>query len=141
MDDLPSQEALRAAVESALPPTPPRQQRSTVEDWGPKIIELAEKGVNPKSIYDYLRLEYADFEGSYHAVKRVVARWKHSAPSTRGRRAARGDRPGQVAQVDFFEVQKLYDPKEGQLRRCWLFVMQLAYSRHLFRGTSCSTSA
>ncbi|MCB9792804.1 MAG: IS21 family transposase [Alphaproteobacteria bacterium] len=133
VDDLPSQEALRAAVESALPPTPPRQQRSTVEDWEPKIIELAEKGVNPKSIYDYLRLEYADFEGSYHAVKRVVARWKHSrAPQPEDVALPVETAPGQVAQVDFFEVQKLYDPKEGRLRRCWLFVMQLAYSRHLF---------
>ena len=30
--------------------------------------------------------------------------------------------PGQVAQVDFGYVGKLYDPREGRLRKAWVFV-------------------
>jgi hypothetical protein len=37
-----------------------------------------------------------------------------------------------VAQVDFGYVGKLYDPERGQLRRAWVFIMVLGFSRHLF---------
>ena len=40
--------------------------------------------------------------------------------------------PGQVAQVDFGYVGKLYDPERGVLRKAWVFVMVLGYSRHQF---------
>ncbi|MEZ6196803.1 MAG: IS21 family transposase [Planctomycetota bacterium] len=39
---------------------------------------------------------------------------------------------GEVAQVDFGYVGKIYDPSEGQLRKAWVFVMTLSHSRHLF---------
>ena len=40
--------------------------------------------------------------------------------------------PGEVAQVDFGELGRLYDAATGTLRRAWVFVMVLGYSRHLF---------
>ena len=40
--------------------------------------------------------------------------------------------PGQEAQVDFGSVGHLYDPAEGRLRKVYVFVMVLSYSRHLF---------
>jgi transposase len=39
--------------------------------------------------------------------------------------------PGDVAQVDFGYVGKLYDPARGQARKAWVFVMVLAYSRRM----------
>jgi len=130
---LPEESELRAAVDAVLPPQQPKQQVSSVAGWEPHILQMAEKGVTPKVIYDRLRLQDEDFQGSYDAVKRLCARWKRErAPVATEVAIPVQTAPGQVAQVDFFEVQRLVDPKLGQLRRCWLFVMQLAYSRHLF---------
>jgi transposase len=39
---------------------------------------------------------------------------------------------GEVAQVDFGYIGRLWDPELGRLRRAWVFVMVLGYSRHLF---------
>ncbi len=41
-------------------------------------------------------------------------------------------RPGEVAQVDFGYVGRLYDPRAHVMRKAWVFVMVLGYSRHLF---------
>jgi transposase len=41
-------------------------------------------------------------------------------------------RPGEVAQVDFGYVGRLYDPRARVMRKAWVFVMVLGYSRHLF---------
>src|SRR6185436_19060726 len=40
--------------------------------------------------------------------------------------------PGEVAQVDFGYVGKLFDPETMTLRKAWCFVMVLGYSRHMF---------
>jgi hypothetical protein len=40
--------------------------------------------------------------------------------------------PGQIAQVDFGYIGKLYDPAERRFRKAWVFVLVLGYSRHLF---------
>jgi hypothetical protein len=40
--------------------------------------------------------------------------------------------PGEVAQVDFVHAGERYDPLRGVLRRSWLFVMTLGFSRHMY---------
>jgi hypothetical protein len=40
--------------------------------------------------------------------------------------------PGEIAQVDFGYVGKLLCPTTHVLRRAWVFVMVLAYSRHMY---------
>ena len=40
--------------------------------------------------------------------------------------------PGDIAQVDFGYVGKLYDAAVGRLRKAWVFVFVLAYSRWMF---------
>ena len=37
--------------------------------------------------------------------------------------------PGDVAQVDFGYAGRVYDPSNGMLRKAWVFVLVLAYSR------------
>jgi hypothetical protein len=56
VEDLPSAEALRAAVVEHMPPKVPPQQSSTVERWRTDIEPLVAKGLKPKAIYDRLRL-------------------------------------------------------------------------------------
>ena len=40
--------------------------------------------------------------------------------------------PGEVAQVDFGYAGLRYDPDRGVLRKCWVFVMTLGFSRDIF---------
>ena len=40
--------------------------------------------------------------------------------------------PAKVAQVDFVYAGKRYDPERGIVRKTWLFVMTLGFSRHMF---------
>jgi transposase len=132
-ETLPALEVLKAAVLAARPPAAtPAQQVSALESWRPPIEALFAKGLGPRAIHDRLRLEHADFTGSYSQVKRL---W-------RALKRARGVQPedvaipverteGQIAQVDFEYVGKLVDPVTRTLRKAWCFVMVLAFSRKL----------
>ena len=129
---LPSLEELKAAVIAAHPPALPPQQVTSLERYREVIVAHVDKGLGPRAIFDRLRLEDADFDGSHSAVKRLC----------RALRRARGVQaedvaipvetaPGEIAQVDFGYVGKLYDPATRVLRKAWCFVMVLAYSRHM----------
>jgi transposase len=134
--DLPTLEALKAAVEERLPRKPAPQQTSSLETWVGKIEELWKKGVGPRAIYDTLRLEDEQFRetrATLSAVKRVCLRLKRA----RGVRAEDvaipvETGPGEVAQVDFGYVGRLYDPRARVMRKAWVFVLVLGYSRHMF---------
>ncbi|MFN3327082.1 MAG: IS21 family transposase, partial [Bryobacteraceae bacterium] len=129
VDDLPTLEALRAT----LPKTVPRQQTSTVEDWSTEVKRLVDKGCEARAIHDHLQRERSDFKGSYYAVKRLVARLRRAEGVKPADVAIPVETaPGEVAQVDFGYVGKLYDPETETLRKAWVFVMVLGYSRHQF---------
>lgn len=75
-------------------------------------------GAAPKANFDRLRLEHEEFRGSLSAIKRMVA----AIVKERGVRADDvaspvDTLPGQVAQVGFGAVGKLWDPKEKRLRK------------------------
>lgn len=131
--ELPDTAALRAAVNKQVGlPQLPRQQRTSIERWLPIIDAKAQAGVGPTAIYDFLRLEHEDFAGSLSAVKRRCAALKREVGVDPSNVAIRVETdPGDVAQVDFGYVGKLYDPEVGVLRKAWVFVMTLGYSRHM----------
>ena len=115
---------LKAAVERQLPVVAPPQMVSTAEPLRDKIVELAQKGVKARAIFDRLRLEDPTFSASYWAVRGVWRRWRKE----RGVRAEDvaipvETGPGEVAQVDFGYVGKLRDAATGMLRKAWVFVM------------------
>lgn len=135
--NLPDHEALRAAVLAELPPLVLPQQQSSLAGWRPRVEALLDRGLTPRAIFDRLRLDGADdgtpFTGSYSAVKRLCRR------VARDRGPVADDvvitveaRPGESAQVDFGYVGKLYDPERGVLRRTWIFVLVLSFSRLMF---------
>jgi transposase len=134
VEPLPALDALRRAVEAQYPAKgAPQQQRSSVESYRALIEPLALKGVGPRAIHDRLRQEHAEFSGSISAVKPICLAIKRE----RGVQAHEvaiplQTEPGQEAQVDFGSVGHLYDPAEGRLRKAYVFVMVLSYSRHLF---------
>lgn len=132
VDDLPSLEALKSVVEATLPPRKPPQSTTTLERWVGSVQELVGRGLGPRAVYDRLRLDHADFDGTYWAVKRLVKRLRRE----RGIRAEDvvipvETQPGEVAQVDFGDIGRLWDPLEGRLRRAWVFVMVLGHSRRM----------
>jgi transposase len=130
---LPELEVLRRAVEQAFPKVVPAQTVSSVEKWAEAIEKMVEAGATPTAIYDRLRLEEETFCGSLSAIKRFCRHIKR----VRGIQAEDvaipvETPPGQIAQVDFGYVGKLYDPQTKQLRKAWVFVMVLGFSRHMF---------
>jgi len=132
VDDLPLLEVLRAAIERRLPANAPPQMVSSVDSLRDQIESLAEKGLGPQATHDRLRLEDASFTASFWAVRAAFRRWRKA----RGVRAEDVAIPvetaaGEVAQVDFGYVGKLYDAASGLLRKAWAFVMVLGYSRRM----------
>jgi transposase len=130
--ELPELEQLKQVVTAALPPVLPPQMTSSVERFEVYVRELLGKGLRPRAIYDRLRLEHTDFDGTYWAIKRMCKRLLRE----RGVRASDVAIPvvtlaGDVAQVDFGYVGRLYDADSGQLRKAWVFVMVLGHSRRM----------
>lgn len=132
VEELPALETLKAAVEKHAPARPAVQQASSVEAFGERIGELVAQGLGPRAVYDRLRLEEAGFRASHSAVKRYCRRLERE----RGVRAEDVAIPvetpaGEIAQVDFGYVGRLYDPQAGMPRKAWAFVMVLGFSRHM----------
>jgi len=134
--DLPTLEKLKAAVEERLPRKLPPQQVSSLEPWLTRIEEAWKKGVGPRAIYDELRLQdesFVEAQATLSAVKRVCVRLKRARGVQPEDVAIPVEtRPGEVAQVDFGYVGRLYDPRARVMRKAWVFVMVLGYSRHMF---------
>lgn len=132
-EELPELETLKSAVVAALPARTAPQQASTIESWRPEVETLLEKRLGPQAIHDRLRLEHPEFQGSLGSIKRLVRRIRQergvlpedvSIPVE--------TEPGEVAQVDFGYAGKLWDASTGMLRKAWVFVMVLGYSRHQY---------
>ena len=131
-EDLPKLALLHDTIEAAKP-TKATTQTSSVEKWRAKIKELADAGATPTAIYDALRTKHEGFGGSLSAVKRMYTQLRVDAgPSSDDVVIPVDTAPGQVAQVDFGSVGKLWDPVVKALRQAYVFVLVLAYSRHLF---------
>jgi transposase len=131
---LPDLEDLRRAVIAQLPPKVAPQQASSLDPWSDAIRAKIDLGAGPRAIYDALRSEQqAAFTGSLSAVKRFC----RSVVRERGVRPEDvaipvETVPGEVAQVDFGEVGRLFDPVTRTLRRAWVFVLVLGHSRHMW---------
>lgn len=133
VDDLPTVADLKAAVEAELPRKAPPQQVSTAAAWQPDIERLLAQGAGPRAIHDWLTLHVEGFDASYHALKRLCRRLRRQRPVQAEDVAIPVETvPGDVAQVDFGYVGRLWDPERGERRKAWVFVMVLGHSRHQF---------
>ena len=129
-DKLPPLDRLKDAVTGRMPPQQAPQQTSSIEAFRSDIETMMEAGGGPTAIYDRLRLEDKAFAGSLSAVKRmcldIKRRW---GPRPEEVVIPVETDPGEVAQVDFGCVGRLYDPECGKVRQTYAFVMVLGYSR------------
>ncbi len=131
--DLPPVEAIKAAAKQAVACSIAVQESSSVEPWRAQVVPMVERGAGPRAIRDCLRLAHPEFACSESAVKRFVARLRRDAGVTAADVAIPVETgPGEVAQVDFGYVGRIYDPSIGRRRKVWVFVMTLGFSRRQF---------
>jgi transposase len=120
-----------AALADLLRPAPteqPAHEQSLVEPLRERVLALHERGVEGQAIWQLLVEEHG-FTGSYSSVKRFLRR---RAPA-RSRATLRLEvGPGEEAQVDFGYAGQFLDPESGRVRRTWVFVMTLSFSRHQY---------
>ena len=134
-DELPELGHLRAVVSEHVPSKTAPSHTSTVERWRDEISRLRrEKEAGPTAIHDWLRVHRREeYEGSLSAVKRMCRKLdREEGPVATDVAIPVETAPGEVAQVDFVYAGKRYDPDRGVLRKTWLFVMTLGFSRHMF---------
>jgi transposase len=127
--DLPDLETLKAALPVVLPP----QQVSSIDEMAEEVDRMLKRNAGPRAIYDHLRIAKTDFRGSYWAMKRLCRRLQKQRPVEPEDVAIPVDTDaGEEAQVDFGYVGMMWDPEQKLLRKAWIFVMVLCYSRHQF---------
>lgn len=132
-DELPAVDVLRAIVEEHAPSKTPPEQSSSVEPWRADVTRLRERGAGPKAIHDWLRQHGEDYSGSLSSIKRLCRRLdREHGPRAVDVAIPVETAPGEVAQVDFGHVGKIYDPLRGELRKAWGFVMTLGFSRRMY---------
>jgi transposase len=122
---LPDDAALAAALGSA--PKPPRAA-SSVEPYREMVQRLLDQGVEVTAIFHRLQDDHG-YCGSYSSVRRYVRKLRPAEPEVVVRVHTA---PGEEAQVDFGSVGKLYDPVSGRMRRAYVFIATLGYSRHQY---------
>lgn len=124
---LPALEALQALAEQTMPKQTPPQNVSTVAPYRELVTRLVQENVEVAAIKG--RLEERGYTGSYQAVYRFVRALQPHAPKA----TVRVERqPGEEGQVDFGYAGQMIDPHTDQLRRTWVFVMVLAWSRYAY---------
>lgn len=133
-EDLPALSELRAGVGEHAPAKSAAAHVSTLDSWRETITRLHRvKGAGPTAIHDWLRLNDPEYQGSLSAVKRLCQRLdREEGPKPTDVAIPVETVPGDVAQVDFVYAGKRYDPERGVLRKTWLFVMTLGFSRMMF---------
>ena len=126
---LPDLETLHALLKASFGDDNPSQNLSSVEAYRDVIQKLLDQGCGPRTVWQKLSEEIG-FTGSESAVYRMCLKLKTAQPPEVVMRLETP--PGEVAQVDFGEVAKLFDPITQTLRRTWVFTMVLGWSRHLY---------
>lgn len=107
---------------------PPPRTPFAAEPYRERIVALRTQGVECRAILERLR-EEVGFTGSYSAIWRLVRSLEPPRPEAWIRIETA---PGEEAQVDFGTAGRLLDPSDGQLKKAWLFVMTLSWSRHQY---------
>lgn len=125
---LPDPAALQARLADTLPVVAPPKVESSVEGFRAEIVQWRRAGVECRAIHGLLKDRHG-FTGSYAAVYRFVRSLEPRTPEACVRVETP---PGDVGQVDFGYAGRLRDARDGVVKRAWVFVVTLGYSRHLY---------
>lgn len=126
---LPPAGELKARLDGILPPSRPpctpykaAPHRGRIEAW-------RKLGVSPRPIFERLRDDH-EYGGSYSSIYRYVLHLEGGKIPIGFVRIE--VEPGEEAQVDFGYAGRMVDPKTGEVRKTWVFVMTLSHSRHQY---------
>ena len=96
-------------------------------DWIESLFEHPH--MTAKQVWRLFR-EQTELPVSYWTMKRYLrTQFQFGVPAVTVRMEVE---PGKQAQVDFGDVGMMVDPLTGKLRKAWVFIMTLSYSRHRF---------
>jgi transposase len=124
---LPSLSELHRRLDATMRPPPPPQNMSSVERYRDVVMQLRKENVEIAAIHQ--RLQEQGYAGSYSSVHRFVRQLEPAEPEVTVRVETA---PGEEAQVDFGFAGRMMDPDTGELRKTWVFVMTLSWSRHQY---------
>ena len=122
---LPDTAQLSAAI--AAPRSKPAVA-SLVEPHREQVIAWAEDGIDGTTIHRAL-VRNRGFSGSYSAVRRFLQALPEGSPKAT---VILDFAPAEAAQVDFGSGPQLVDTTTGEIRKSWVFVMTLCFSRHQY---------
>src|SRR5262249_20345091 len=126
--ELPPLDALVRLLPPAEPAARPPHEQSQVEPFREQVQALRARGVEGQAIWQIL-VDQHGFTGSYSAIKRFLRRL---TPARDGATIRLEVAPGAEAQVDFGFAGPFLDPETNRVRRAWVFVMTLSFSRHQY---------
>jgi transposase len=119
---------LQRRLAETLPAALPPQQVSSLMAYLEEIRDYRGRGLEMAAIR--ARLEEAHRHPvSYNAVRRLVRKLEPREAEAFVRVEVP---PGSEAQVDFGYAGEFIDPASGELRKGWVFVLVLSFSRHLY---------
>jgi transposase len=124
--ELPDDEVL--AKHFGTPVLTPATQ-SSVLPHGQQVEEWCRQGIQATTIHAALKRQHG-FTGSYEAVARYVRKVKDSLSAKAT--TILDFKAGECAQVDFGAGPKFFNEATGELIPTWIFVMVLAWSRHMY---------
>src|SRR3990167_9982651 len=103
--------------------------QSSVLPYQEQVESWCQQGIQATTIHAALQRQ-CGFKGSYEAVARFVKKIKNrlSVKTT----TILDFKAGECAQVDFGAGPKFYDETTGEVISTWIFVMVLAWSRHMY---------
>jgi len=101
---------------------------SLIEPYHDQVKAWLEEGVQGTTIHQALIRRYG-FSGSYSSLRRYLSKLKVATPKPS---SVIEFAPGDAAQIDFGAGPKLVDPQTGEIRKTWIFIMTLAWSRHMY---------
>lgn len=125
-NELPSDEVLAVFFKLTAHPA---SQQSSILPYQAQVEAWCRQGIQASTIHAALQRQYG-FSGAYDAVQRFVKRIKDKLCVKVT--TILEFKPGECAQVDFGAGPKLVNEITGEIISTWIFVMVLAWSRHLY---------
>jgi transposase len=108
----------------------PRTEATTslIVPYHEKVKTWFEAGVQGTTIHQTLVNRYG-FGGSYSSLRRYLNKLAEANPRVT---TVIEFPPGDAAQIDFGAGPRIVDSDTGEIRKTWIFVMTLAWSRHMY---------
>lgn len=117
-----------ADLEKALGANSFQKSSSKLEPYKEQVAQWFQQGIQGTTIYEALVRNH-DFNGSYSGVRRYLKSLKKLDVKASIKLTFK---PGESVQVDFGKGPGLIDPETGKAFKTWIFVMTLAWSRHMY---------